>query len=71
MRALLPKPSGSTSPKIVLTFAGRKILSGCDAGESDIPVIGAKRDSHRMRYKISPPLKSHQISPLRSMRPAT
>src|ERR1700730_1071438 len=65
----LPKPSGLTSRKIVLTFADRKTLSGCNAGESAIPVTGAKRDRHdQMRYKILPPWKSHKISQLRLMR---
>jgi hypothetical protein len=50
------------------TFAGRKTLSGCNAGERDVPVIGAKRDPHRVRYKILPPLQSHKISRLRSVR---
>src|SRR5260221_8589365 len=43
--------------------------SGCDSGEGAIPVIGVKRDRRgKMRYKISPPLNSHQLSRLRLMR---
>src|SRR5271165_376925 len=55
--------------QIVPTFADRKTSSGCNAGESAIPVTGAKRDRYgQMRYKILPPVKYHKISRLRLMR---
>ncbi len=45
------------------------MLSGCELGESAIPVIGVKRDWRgKMRYKISPPPNSHQLSRLGLMR---
>jgi hypothetical protein len=44
-------------------FVDRKISSGCGAGESIIPLAGVQRDRRqRVRYKISPELKSHKLS---------